>query len=178
VPAYRPAGRDAAEAAHRIRGAGPPPHTGPVSPAPGLVPELDVTSVSSSLRFYEGVLGFAVAYARLDEGFAYLERPGAHLMIQRAEGPGRRFRTAPLDRPHGRGVNVQLEVPDVASVRDQVVSLGYELVVDLEDRWYRADQVDVGHRQLVVADPDGYLWRPFQPLGGAGTDTALGRRRH
>jgi catechol 2,3-dioxygenase-like lactoylglutathione lyase family enzyme len=136
-----------------------------VTPPPGLVPELDVTSVSSSLRFYEGALGFAVAYARPDEGFVFLEREGAQLMIQRAEGPGRRFRTAPLDRPHGRGINFQLEVPDVASVRDRAVSLGHELVVDLEDRWYRAGQVDVGHRQLVVADPDGYLWRPFQHLG-------------
>jgi len=133
--------------------------------APRLVPELDVTSLSSSLRFYEKVLGFAVAYARPDEGFAYLEREGAHLMIERAAGPGRRFRTAALDRPHGRGVNLQLEVADIATVRDQVTSLGYELLVDLEDRWYRIGPLESGQRQLVVSDPDGYLWRPFQHLG-------------
>lgn len=136
-----------------------------MSMAPVLVPELDVSSVSSSLRFYEGALGFAVLYARPDEGFVYLARDGAHLMIERAEGPGRRFRTAPLDRPHGRGVNFQLEVSDVTSVRERIVSLGYELLVDLEDRWYRIGEVESAHRQLVVSDPDGYLWRPFQRLG-------------
>jgi catechol 2,3-dioxygenase-like lactoylglutathione lyase family enzyme len=136
-----------------------------MSVTPGLVPELDVSNVASSLRFYEGVLGFAVAYERPGEGFVYLEREGAHLMIERAAGPGRRFRTAPLDPPHGRGVNFQLEVPDVASVRDRIATLGYELLVDVEERWYRTGPVESGLRQLVVSDPDGYLWRPFQHLG-------------
>ena len=133
--------------------------------APRLVPELDVSSLSSSLRFYEEVLGFAVVYARPDEAFVYLARDDAHLMIEQAAGPGRRFRTAALDRPHGRGVNFQLEVADIAAVRDRVASLGYELLVDLEDRWYRTGQAESGQRQLVVSDPDGYLWRPFQHLG-------------
>jgi catechol 2,3-dioxygenase-like lactoylglutathione lyase family enzyme len=132
---------------------------------PVLVPELDVASVAASLRFYEGVLGFTAGYARPDEGFVYLERAGAHLMIQQAEGPGRRFRTAPLDRPYGRGVNLQLEVADVGAVRDRAVALGHDLIVALEDRWYRTGPAEAGQRQLVVADPDGYLWRPFQRLG-------------
>lgn len=136
-----------------------------MSAAPQLVPELEVSSLSSSLRFYEGVLGFAVAYARPDEGFVYLERESAHLMIERAAGPGRRFRTAALNRPYGRGVNFQLEVSNIAAVRDRVASLGYELLVELEDRWYGTGRVESGQRQLVVSDPDGYVWRPFQHLG-------------
>jgi catechol 2,3-dioxygenase-like lactoylglutathione lyase family enzyme len=136
-----------------------------VAAFPGLVPELDVADVSVSLGFYADVLGFAVAYSRPDEGFVYLEREGAHLMLQRAAGPGRRFRTATLERPHGRGINFQVDVTDIAAVYAQVVKRGDELVVDLEDRWYRTGQVEVGQRQLVVSDPDGYLWRPFQPLG-------------
>jgi catechol 2,3-dioxygenase-like lactoylglutathione lyase family enzyme len=134
-------------------------------PRPPLVPELDVGDVPASLRFYEEVLGFVVLYDRSDEGFVYLDRGGVHLMLQQAAGPGRRFRTAPLDRPHGRGVNFQLEVTAVAALRDRAAALGCELVVDLEDRWYRAGDDEVGQRQLVVADPDGYLWRPFEALG-------------
>lgn len=137
-----------------------------VAATPKLVPELDVSNLPASLRFYEQALGFTVVYARPDEQFVYLERDGVHVMIERAEGPGRRFRTAPLARPYGRGVNFQLEVSDVASVRDEVVSLGYDLAVELEERWYRTGgEVESGHRQFVVSDPDGYLWRPFQPLG-------------
>jgi hypothetical protein len=85
-------------------------------------------------------------------------------MLQRADGPGRRFRTAPLRHPHGRGVNFQLEVDDVDALHARVTALGYELVVPLEERWYRAGEVERGQRQLVVSDPDGYLWRPFQTL--------------
>lgn len=95
----------------------------------------------------------------------YLDRGDVHLMIQRADGPGRRFRSAPLQHPCGRGINFQLEVPDVAAVNERVAALGYELVVELEERWYRTGQVEAGQRQLVVADPDGYLWRPFERLG-------------
>ena len=47
----------------------------------------------------------------------------------------------------------------------------------MEERWYRVDvaepggrwttagPVEAGNRQFVVADPDGYLWRPFRDLG-------------
>src|SRR5205807_9045819 len=63
-----------------------------------LVPELDVTDMAKSIAFYV-LLGFRVTYERPEEGFAFLVRSGAALMLQVAEGPGRRFRTAPLARP-------------------------------------------------------------------------------
>ena len=59
------------------------------------------------MRFYAGVLEFRTLFERPAERFAYLERNGVELMIQEAAGPGRRFRTAPLEPPRGRGVNFQ-----------------------------------------------------------------------
>lgn len=141
----------------------PTPMPNPM-PNPTLVPELDVADLDVALRFHEDVLGFARAYERPEDRFAYLQLGAAHLMLQEAAGPGRRFRTAPLERPHGRGVNFQLAVPDVAAVRSRALAAGCPLVVDLEDRWYRTGATERGQRQLVVADPDGYLWRPHQPL--------------
>jgi len=35
----------------------------------------------------------------------------------------------------------------------------------VEDKWYRRDDSEVGQRQFVVADPDGYLLRLAQPPG-------------
>jgi catechol 2,3-dioxygenase-like lactoylglutathione lyase family enzyme len=131
---------------------------------PAMVPELDVTDVAASTAFY-ALLGFAPCSARPDEGFAYLVRDGAHLMLQTADGPGRRFRTAPLVRPFGRGVNHQLEVEDVRAVHRAVRAAGHPLVVDLEERWYRAGDHEAGNLQFVVEDPDGHLWRPFEDLG-------------
>ena len=129
-----------------------------------LTPELDVTDLATSIAFY-GLLGFHVAYERADEGFAYLASSGAALMLQVASGPGRRFRTAPLERPFGRGVNLQLELDDVDTVYRKIIDAGHEIVVALGERWYRVEAQQAGNRQFVVADPDGYLVRPFASLG-------------
>jgi catechol 2,3-dioxygenase-like lactoylglutathione lyase family enzyme len=142
-----------------------------------LVPELDVADLAISLRFYSQVLRFRTLFERPDERFAYLERDGVELMIQEAAGPGRRFRTAPLEPPCGRGVNFQLRVDDVDAVHASAVRAGAEIVVPMEERWYRVEvaepggrwpttgRTEAGNRQFVVADPDGYLWRPFRDLG-------------
>lgn len=145
-----------------------------------LVPELDVDDLATSLRFYTHVLEFRVLFERPHERFAYLERTGAELMIQAAAGPGRRFRTAPLEVPHGRGVNFQLLVEDVDATLARAVDADAEIVLPMEERWYQVDvrqpggrwatvgPTEAGNRQFVVADPDGYLWRPFQDLGTRG----------
>jgi uncharacterized glyoxalase superfamily protein PhnB len=142
-----------------------------------LVPELDVSALATSLRFYAEVLEFRTLFERSAERFAYLERDGVELMIQEAAGPGRRFRTAPLEHPFGRGVNFQLRVEDVDGLHARAVAAGVEIVVPIEERWYGVDvaqrggrwevegPTEAGNRQFVLADPDGYLWRPFRDLG-------------
>lgn len=142
-----------------------------------LVPELDVTDLAISLRFYIGVLGFRMLFERTAERFAYLERDGVELMLEEAAGPGRRFHTVPLEAPFGRGLNFQLRVDDVDAVHARAVDAGAPVVVAMEERWYRVDVTAsggrwqatgptvAGNRQFVVADPDGYLWRPFRDLG-------------
>ena len=142
-----------------------------------LVPELDVTELDASLRFYAAVLEFRILFERPAELFAYLELDGVELMIQEAAGPGRRFRTAPLEPPCGRGINFQLRVEDVDAVMSRAVESGVNIVLPIEERWYRVDvaesggrwqvtgPTEVGNRQFVLADPDGYLWRPFRDLG-------------
>ena len=142
-----------------------------------LVPELDVTALAASSRFYVEVLDFRILFERPAERFAYLERDGVELMIQEAAGPGRRFRTAPLEPPYGRGANFQLSVADVDDVYVRAVEAGVTIVVPIEERWYRVDvtesggrwqvtgPAEAGNRQFVLADPDGYLWRPFSDLG-------------
>ena len=142
-----------------------------------IVPELDVTDLGVSLAFYVGVIGFTVVFERVGERFAYLGMGPAELMVQQASGPGRRFRTAPLERPFGRGVNLQIAVADVDVVYGSVMRAGLAPVIDMEERWYDVDVVTpsgrwvrrgpslAGNRQFVVADPDGYLLRFYTNLG-------------
>jgi catechol 2,3-dioxygenase-like lactoylglutathione lyase family enzyme len=134
-----------------------------------LVPELDVSDLDASLVFYESVCGFAVRYARPAERFAYLEREGAELMLQEADGPGRRFRTAPLEHPFGRGVNLQVEIDDVMALYERCARDGIDIVIPMEDRWYDTDGGHEGSRQFVISDPDGYLLRFVTSLGIRGS---------
>lgn len=137
-----------------------------VHSAPPVVPELDVSDLDRSLAFYVAALDFTVAVARPEERFVYLVRGAVHLMLQQADGPGRRFRTAPLDRPFGRGVNLQIEVPDVEALFAQArTAADAGIVLPIEERWYRQGASEAGNRQFIVADPDGYLLRFFTGLG-------------
>ena len=48
-----------------------------------------------------------------------------------------------------------------ASLKDA----GLSLFLELEEKWYRQGDGETGVLQFVVADPDGYLLRFFEPLG-------------
>ena len=130
-----------------------------------IVPELDVSDLDQSMEFYIGVLGFDILFRRDQERFVYIEREGAHLIIEEADGPGRRFRTAELQKPFGRGVNLQIRTLDVAKLYEAVVKAGLEPLIEMETSWYRQADIERGNRQFVVADPDGYLLRFYSDLG-------------
>ncbi|MDR3034784.1 MAG: VOC family protein [Kitasatospora sp.] len=136
----------------------------PMAREPGLVPELSVTDLATSQRFWCDLLGFVVKYARLDEGFAYLVLGEAHLMLDQA-GLGRTWITAALKAPLGRGVNFQLAVPDLEPVLGRLNAAGWPLFGGVEERWYRTGAKETGVSQFLVQDPDGYLVRPQQTLG-------------
>ena len=131
-----------------------------------LVPELAVADWRSSVAFYRGVLGFHVAYDRPEEGFAFLVLGAAQLMIDQI-GLDRTFavKDAPLQRPLGRGMNLQLQVPMIAPLVAALEKAEIALYLPPEERWYRAGAVALGVRQFAVADPDGYLLRFSEPIG-------------
>src|SRR5689334_4939090 len=102
-----------------------------------LVPELYCSDLERSLAFYVGLLEFAVEFRRTEERFAYLDRNGAEIMLE--QPVGRTFLTAELEHPYGRGVNLQIEVADVASLYAAVRASPWRVILELEDRWYRRD---------------------------------------
>lgn len=138
----------------------------PDRPEPALVPELSVRDATASRTFYCSLLGFSCLYDRPEEGFACLTLGMARLMIDQL-GLGRDFDPGLIDLapPYGRGVNLQIEVPDLAAILRRLEGAGWPLRLPPEDRWYRRGTVELGNRQVVVADPDGYLLRLFEDLG-------------
>lgn len=134
---------------------------------PALVPELLVTEIERSLAFWCGLCGFGVDYDRPEDGFAYLSRGTAHVMLEQ-RGVIRNWITADLEPPFGRGINFQIGVDDLEPILTALAAAGHRLYLEPETTWYRVSEVEeVGVRQFLVSDPDGYLIR-FQ--------TSLGRR--
>jgi catechol 2,3-dioxygenase-like lactoylglutathione lyase family enzyme len=128
-----------------------------------LVPELVCSDLARSLRFYTEAAGFRVLYERAEERFAFLDREGAQLMLE--QPVGRAFVAGELSHPYGRGMNLQIEVRDVDALHARVVASGAPIHLALEEKWYRRGDAELGSRQFVVEDPDGYLLRFFQDLG-------------
>ncbi|MDR3474193.1 MAG: VOC family protein [Devosia sp.] len=134
-----------------------------------LIPEFAVGSLAESLAFYVDLLGFSVAYERPEEGFAFLTLGEAQLMLDEI-GQVRTFDAdGPLVRPLGRGLNLQIAVPAVAPLLAALATAGWPLYLPLEEKWYRRGAEELGNRQFVVADPDGYLLRYVEDLGSRPT---------
>ncbi|MCP4395361.1 MAG: VOC family protein [Alphaproteobacteria bacterium] len=129
-----------------------------------LIPELLVSDIETSIKFYLQDLGFTTKYSRKDEGFAFLEKEGAQIMLEQLQ-PNNRFTNTIPDHPFGRGINFQIDIADVDALYSNLQSKGYPIFSLMEEKWYRCDDVLEGDRQFVVADPDGYLLRFSTGIG-------------
>ncbi len=139
--------------------------SGNTVPKVPLIPELLVSDLDASLDFWCGPLGFRIRYERMDEGFARLERDGADVMLEQRD-PGRRnWLTAELERPFGRGINFEIAIGKIDPVAAQLQAIGWPIFMQPEEKWYRAGNIEIGQRQFLVQDPDGYLLRLIEWIG-------------
>lgn len=120
--------------------------------APGLVPELLVESLGESVDFWCRLCGFEVLYDRPDEGFAYITRGAAHVMIEQA-GVGRNWMPGALERPLGRGVNFQISVDSIDPIVSALRAAAWPLFMEPETKWYRMGEVEAGVVQFLAQDP-------------------------
>lgn len=142
-----------------------------------VVPELAVTDWQASKRFYCDRLGFECVYERPEEGFCYLRRQEPDLLPEVRQyhkvelmldqiGLGRTFDngTGPWQHPLGRGMNLQIRILNLLPLHLKLTGAKIPLFLDLEEKWYRTGDGETGVLQFVVADPDGYLLRFYEPL--------------
>ncbi|WP_197678212.1 VOC family protein [Brevibacterium siliguriense] len=89
-------------------------------------------------------------------------------------GVGRNWVAGDLERPFGRGLNLQVTVSDVRDIEYSLNEACYPLFMPTESKWYRiSDNEEAGVRQFVVADPDGYLVRFQESLGHRSTASCI-----
>ncbi len=136
---------------------------------PPLVPELVVADLDRSLAFWLDVMGFRIRYQRPEHRFAYLMRASAHVMLVEKRSPdhprGETWTGGALEPPFGRGINFQIQVDDVGPALALLAEKNWPLFREPRDAWYRKGDVEVGQREVMFQDPDGYLIRFGQFLG-------------
>lgn len=130
-----------------------------------LVPELYCSDIQKSLDFYCGVLGFYIVYDRPEAKFAYIQREDVQLMIEELTEKDRKWLSGPLERPFGRGINLQMITTDIDTLYRSVQTHGVRFFLEIEEKWYRRATDYVGNKQFVIQDPDGYLLRFSQTVG-------------
>lgn len=127
-----------------------------------LVPELSVSNFQASLSFWRDLLGFDIAYDRPDARFAYLVRGRLQVMLCELNG---RWETAEMQLPFGRGINFQMVVDRIAPILSALDEAKWPLYEPPNEAWYRVGDQEVGQREFLVQDPDGYLIRLVERLG-------------
>jgi catechol 2,3-dioxygenase-like lactoylglutathione lyase family enzyme len=127
-----------------------------------LIPELAVTSLAESLAFWCGPLGFTVAYDRPAARFAFLVREGLQVMLCERNG---RWETGAMERPFGRGINLQMMVGRLGPILAGLAAARWPLREEPAEAWYRAGDHLRGQREALVEAPDGYLLRFAEDLG-------------
>jgi catechol 2,3-dioxygenase-like lactoylglutathione lyase family enzyme len=128
-----------------------------------LVPELIVSDLDRSIQFYCSICGFKIRFGRPEDKFVYLELGQAQIMLE--ENSEHVWLTDKLEPPFGRGLNLQIEIDNVALMYERIKASGISFYRTIKTEWYRHGEIEHGQTQFLVQDPDGYLLRFAQHLG-------------
>lgn len=129
-----------------------------------LIPELSVSNLNESLKFYVNSIGFKIEYQRPENKFVFISYQGTQFMLQELE-ENEKWSIGELKHPYGNGVNFQIEVSNVEKIQDALKTSGYKIAFDIEENWYRQDNKLLGNKEFLIQDPDGYLLRFSEDLG-------------
>lgn len=121
-----------------------------------LVPELSVSDIEVSKRFYTDVLGFRVEYERKEDRFAFLSLGEAQLMIEQING---HWDTGKLEYPLGRGINFQIEIDNFDDLVSHMKEMGIVPFKDTFVSRYECGGECFIEKEILIQDPDGYLLR-------------------
>ena len=104
-----------------------------------ITPEIPVSDVVASERYYRDVFGFKIGWTAEDESYAALYIERFELFLKRSDAPS-------------PGHVCCVRVSDVEAVHAQMVSAGADVVSPLETKPWQM-------REFTVEDPDGQQLR-------------------
>jgi uncharacterized glyoxalase superfamily protein PhnB len=124
---------------------------------PKFTVNLLVRSVARSLSFYRDVLGAAVRYA--DDDFAALQILGLDFMLHADHSYDHHplYERLQMPGPRGTGAELRLLGIDPDAVEERAKRAGVQILQPAKDFPH-------GWRDVMVVDPDGYVWAVGVPL--------------
>ena len=127
-----------------------------------LVPELHVNNLEASLAFWRDACGLAIAYRRDEEGFVFLERQGAQIMLCQRHG---RYETGPMATPLGQGAMFQIYLDESTGFWPNCAGSEGSSMKSRASVGIASGTTENGLRQFLVQDPDGYLIMFAESIG-------------
>jgi len=129
-----------------------------------MIPELDVFNLEKSIEFYTKYIGFDIVYTREEDKFTFLQMESVQLMIQEINFENNKWQVDTLKYPLGNGINFQIDVTNIDEIYNRLRENKYNIFVEMEEHWYRKDDVLMGCKEFLVQDPNGYLLRFSEDL--------------
>ena len=126
-----------------------------------LVPELSVSDLEITKKFYVDVLGFKIEYQRFEDKFLFLSYQGSQMMAQEINN---NWSVGELEKPFGRGINFQIETNEIFEIQKRLKDNGLQIYKEVFESKYKAENVTYTELELLVQDPDGYLLRFQQTI--------------
>lgn len=120
-----------------------------------LIPELSVSNIGISKRFYEN-LGFNIVYERLENKFCFMQLENNQIMIEENNG---NWNVGKMEYPYGNGINISMYVENVESLYRTLKHKKVKFFFDLQVNEYRVDKTVFQDKEFLLQDPDGYLLR-------------------
>lgn len=126
-----------------------------------LIPELSVSDINISKKFYLDILGFKLEYERKQDKFAFISYEDAQIMLEEING---NWNTDKLEYPLGRGINFQIDTTDIDNLIKRLKLNNIKLFRDLMISEYICDGNIYIEKEILVQDTDGYLLRFSQSV--------------
>jgi catechol 2,3-dioxygenase-like lactoylglutathione lyase family enzyme len=118
-----------------------------------VVPQLTVTDMNRSVKFYRKRLGFEVTHKDPEERpeFVALEREGVSLFLVSQASREEPYQVEDLKRnKRGVGVRIYFEVDDAKEVYDVLKAASVPILRDI------AHNEEENYTEFSIQDPDGY----------------------
>ncbi|MBE6072009.1 MAG: VOC family protein [Clostridium butyricum] len=122
-----------------------------------LIPELSVTNIERTKKFYISLLGFKLEYERINEKFMFLSYEESQFMFEEIHSDG--WNIGSLEYPLGRGINFSIACSNIEELYNIIENSKIKIYRELKETIYICDGKKKIQKEFLIQDPDGYLLR-------------------